>query len=89
MVGELIHVDFEGESAPLTEFERQVIEAQAAVTLVAEGHARSVSIAGLSYADEVAATILPSAHLANVAIRVEHLESGSACLIVGPRLSAP
>jgi hypothetical protein len=73
----------------LPEFHRNLLEAEAALMLVREGSAVSVTLTGFRHLIAIAGLILPAAQRDGIRIRIERSESGLPTLIVGPRLAIP
>ena len=73
----------------LPEFHRNLLEAEAAVTMVREGSAVSVTLSGFRHLIAIAGLILPAAQRDGIRVRIERSESGLPTLIVGPRIAIP
>jgi len=63
-------------------------EAEAALLLVEEGTAQTVTLSGLRHLIPVAARILPAAQQAGIELFIERSDSGVPHLVVGPRTAA-
>jgi len=70
-----------------TSIDRDLAQGQAAVELVACGAAVRVQLHGLRYAERIAAALAATAQQAGVGFHLEHNESGTCSLFVGPRLA--
>ena len=70
----------------LPEFRRNLLEAEAALMMVREGSAVSVTLSGFRHLIAIAGLILPAAQRDGIRVRIERSESGLPCLVVGPRL---
>ena len=68
------------------EFRRALSEGQAAILMVAEGHARTVGLHNFGFAAQIAPILIPLAQRLRIALRVEHNAEGTSSLIVGPRI---
>ena len=70
----------------VTHLDRDLLEGQAAIELVACGAAVRVHLHGFPYAGRVAATLAAAAQQAGVAFRLERNPTGTSAIVVGPRL---
>ena len=82
------HGDHDGEPLRLPEFRRNLAEAEAALLLVQEGTAYTVTLSGLRHLSSVAARILPAAQQAGIELSIDRSGSGVAYLMIGPRSAA-
>jgi hypothetical protein len=71
----------------VTRLDLDMVQGRAAIELVACGVARRVRLSGLTYAERIAATLAASAQQAGVAFRLEHDDTGTSSLVVGPRIT--
>jgi hypothetical protein len=75
--------------APDDDTRLDLAEVDAAIEMVAAGHARRISLVALAHADAIAAIALARAQAADIGFRLERDPGGAVRLTLGPRQGEP